>query len=254
MRFPLPFLLLMAMAVHSAAEPLQIAVASSFRPTLERLLQRYETNTGTQGVVISGATGLLYAQIINGAQFDILLAADNWRPRQLVDTGYGKSPDLQIYALGKLVLAGPAGTLDEDSKAENVFSLLETNRRPLAIANPDTAPYGAAARQALKAMALWDATATNRVMGQNAVQAFQFYATGNAAYAFTSQAQFQRWRGAAEGSQWRVPQRLYQALEHTALVLDTVNSVEARRFLAFVTSPTGRDLIRQDGYGVPSNS
>lgn len=251
-RYLLLLLLLSAPAVGAAGEPLQIAVASSFRPTLDKLLQHYGDETGAEGVVVSGATGVLYAQIINGAQFDLLLAADDWRPRQLLAAGYGEPASLQTYALGKLVLAGPPGMLDAGHSQTDIVGLLQANRRPLAIANPATAPFGAAAEQTLKNLGLWEQTAAQRVTGQNALQTFQFYATGNAAYAFVSHAQLDAWEGTAPDSQWPVPQALYQALQHDLLALN--NAPQTQRFLAYLTGPEGRKQIQRAGYGVPLSS
>lgn len=244
--------LLLLSTMSSAGQSLQIAVASSFRPTLEKILQRYDANTGNTSIVVSGATGVLYAQIINGAPFDLLLAADSWRPARLVEEGYGQPRDLRTYALGKLILTGPPDTLDL-VETDDVIPLLR--QHTIAIANPDTAPYGVAARETLQQLGLWEATQGQRVSGQNAAQTFQFYSTGNAAFAFVGLAQWHNWPNRGRGSYWLVPQSLYQAIKHDALVLtSSPQTTAARHFLDFLTGELGSELMRRDGYGVPSGS
>lgn len=237
-----------------AGEPLRIAVASSFRPTLEKILQRFEEETAVTSVVSSGATGLLYAQIINGAGFDLLLAADSWRPTQLVKQGLGRARDQRTYALGKLVLAGPPA-LSENASRESIVRLLQGKAPRIALANPATAPYGLAARQTLEELGLWQSTSGQRVTAQNAAQAMQYYTTGNSDFAFISLAQWRNWQRKQSTGLWLIPQSYYQPLKHDALVIGSSNQTgEAQRFLDFLTGKISAQLLREDGYEAYSDS
>jgi molybdate transport system substrate-binding protein len=252
-RLLLPLLLLLTSIGHSG-EALHIAVASSFRPTLDKLVFRFQQQSGIDCVVSSAATGVLYAQIVNGAGFDLLLAADSWRPTRLIEAGYARSSDRYSYALGKLILVGAKGVLDEAS-AQTVTNLLTDKQPRIAIANPATAPYGLASRQSLEQLQLWTATEAQRVTGQNAAQAFQFFTTGNSDFAFASLAQWRNWKQRENSSYWLLPPSFYQPLRHDALVLSASKQrSEAERFMQFLLSDSSTGILREDGYGAPSNT
>ena len=149
------------------AEGAVVAVASNFRIPAESLVQVFEEQTGHSVVVTSGSTGTLYAQIVNGAPFDVLLAADAERPGRLVKSGAALPDSRFTYAVGQLVLWSADPALNGHDCAE---MLQQRQFRRLAIANPDTAPYGAAARQVLERLSLWGELDDRLVVGENIAQ------------------------------------------------------------------------------------
>ena len=252
-RLLLSLLLLLATNSHGDGnQALHIAVASSFRPTLEKLVSRFQQQSGTSCIISSAATGILYAQIIKGAGFDLLLAADSWRPTRLIDEGYARAEDRHSYALGKLILVGRKGMLNNASRA-SVVELLSDSGRRIALANPATAPYGLASQQSLEQLQLWQPTEARRITGQNAAQAFQFFTTGNTDFAFVSLAQWRNWKHRTSSSYWLLPATLYKPLRHDALILGkSQQSTRAASFLRFLRSEASTTVLREDGYGVPS--
>ena len=166
---------------NAGAEPITVAVASNFTTTLHDLAARFEADSGQSVRISSASTGVLYAQITNGAPFDVLLAADTERPRLLEASCHGAAGSRFTYAIGSLVLwsRDPAFTgVSCRAQLENL------DDRRLAIANPDTAPYGAAARETLMGLHLWDRVQPQLVVGRNIAQSLQFVASGNASLGF----------------------------------------------------------------------
>lgn len=148
-----------------------------------------------------------------------------------------------LYARGRLALWSPRpGYIDDDGR------VLETGRfRFLAIANPNVAPYGAAARDVLVARGLWEAFQSRLVRGQDIGQAYNFVATGNAELGFVAWAQLARPGAELEGSFWLVPESLHEPIaQEAALLRDTP---AAAAFFEFVKSPEARAIIRSYGYG-----
>ena len=251
----LVLLLVLLLATNSHGDgdqALHIAVASSFRPTLEKLVSRFQQQSGTSCIVSSAATGILYAQIIKGAGFDLLLAADSWRPARLIEQGYARAEDRHSYALGVLILVARKDILNNASRG-SVVALLSDPGARIALANPATAPYGLASRQSLEQLQLWQPAGAQRITGQNAAQAFQFFTTGNTDFAFVSLAQWRNWKHRASSSYWLVPATLYEPLRHDAIILrKSKHSTRAASFLRFLRSEASATVLREDGYGVPS--
>jgi molybdate transport system substrate-binding protein len=248
----LPMLLLSG--ICQSEQALHIAVASSFRPTLEKIALQYQLDSGVHCLISSAATGVLYAQITKGAGFDILLAADSWRPARLIEQGFARGQDRHSYALGKLILVAADGILQQASQTE-VMVLLQDDRRRIALANPATAPYGLASQQSLQALQIWQSTRKRQVIGQNAAQSFQFFTTGNADFAFVSLAQWRNWAQRHSSSYWLVPPSLYQALVHDGIILSGSKKADrAADFMRFLLSARSAEILQQDGYGIPANT
>ena len=219
---------------------LRVAVASNFSEAIKELADRFEAETGHKVVLIFGSTGKTYAQIVNGAPFDIFLAADIRRPELLENEGIAR--DRFTYAIGKLALWSPkAGYVDTNGEV-----LEEMNYRHLAIANPDLAPYGVAAQEVLQARGIWDKIGERLVRGENINQTFQFVISGNAELGFVAYSQVKQW---IAGSWWEVPQALYSPIEQQAVLLR--ESEAARSFLDFIRSDEARETIRRYGYDTP---
>jgi len=229
----------------ACATELKVAVASNFNSAIHALAAAYESRSDNRLVLVSGATGKHYAQIRNGAPFDLFFAADSRRPRLLEQEGRAVAGSRFTYAMGRLVL----WSADEKRVDANGQVLESIGFRRLAMAKPKLAPYGDAARQVLKARGLWDKLQAHLVEGENVGQAFQFVKTGNAELGFVAYAQIKRPGAPIAGSYWDVPQALYSPIEQQAVLL--IDRPAARDFLAYVKSNAARALIRDYGYDVP---
>jgi len=243
----LPWLLLLPLLPPAWAQAgeIRVAVASNFRPTLVEAVTRYEGQSGHAVTLIAGSTGKQYAQIINGAPFDAFFAADVERPRLLENEGRIVPGSRFTYAIGRLVLWSP-DSHRVDAEGRILHSAAFDH---LAIANPELAPYGAAARQLLQALGLWDALAARLVRGENIAQTFQFVASGNAELGFIARSQIANLEENARGSRWEPDSSLYDPIEQQAVLLR--DSPAGREFLAFMRGDEMRALIRAHGYDVP---
>lgn len=237
-------LILLVTGSPGFAGEVRIAVAANFTDTTHALITAFETRTGHRASASFGSTGKLYAQIRNGAPFDVFLAADARRPRLLEKEGRAVAGTRFTYAIGKLALWTPEPHAFE--KPEAFLSSPALAR--VAIANPKTAPYGLAARQALKSMNLWDSLQHRIVRGDSIAQAFQFIASGNAGAGFVALSQIKSWDGQA-GTQWLVPQSYYAPLEQQAVLLDRgKTNPAAQAWLDFLKSPEATGIIQGYGY------
>lgn len=247
MKIRLLALLLTCCSALAHADEAQIAVAANFAKPVEKIAIAFEKDTGNKAVVVIGSTGKLYAQIINGAPFDILLAADDVRPLKLEQEGHGVAGSHFTYAIGKLALWSPkAGVVDSKGKV-----LAKGNFKHLAIANAKLAPYGAAAVETLKALKLSDALENKLVIGENIGQTHQFVASGNAELGFVAYSQILK-EGKVEGSAWVVPERMYTPIRQDAVLLNKgKDNKAASAFLDYLkNSPKARDIILGFGYGL----
>lgn len=228
---------------HAAADEIRVAVATNFAGAMSALVARFEEQSGHTVLVSSGSTGSHYAQIKNGAPFDAFFAADSERPRMLEAEGAAVPGSRFLYAVGRVVLwSSRAGYVDGDG------AVLETGEfRRLAIANPELAPYGAAAREVLMARGLWERLQPRLVMGQDIGQTYAFVQTGNAELGFVAWAQLRRPNEKIAGSYWLVPEALHRPIEQEAVLLR--DAPAARAFVEFVKRPEAREVIRRYGYG-----
>jgi molybdate transport system substrate-binding protein len=249
---PIFRVLLMLCAVCLApavvAGEVKVAVAANFAPTLERLAEDFTAQTGHRVVVSSASTGKHFAQIRNGAAFDVFLAADAERPARLERLGLGVTGSRFTYAQGRLVLWVPgAPPLDEPS-----HYLAEGGFERLAIANPRLAPYGAAARQVLERWGLWEGLRGRLVSGENVAQALQFVATGNAQAGLVALAQVLLLSPDLRDAYRLIPAELHAPIEQQALLLRPGAPAEA--FLGYLRGERAAAQILQAGYAVPGRS
>lgn len=242
---PAVITIIAAFAGTASADDIRIAVASNFSNTLKPLAEQFTQQTGHRVIVIPGATGKHYAQISNGAPFDIFLAADQRRPASLEQRGMAVPGSRFCYATGKLVLWSPDPTL-VDNRGE---ALLKGDFRHLAIANPTHAPYGSAALEVIKALGRWPELSNRLARGENINQAFQFVTSGNAELGLIALSQLTRPGHRASGSFWLVPQTLYSPIEQHALLLR--DRPAAHAFLAFLRTEPALAIIRGYGYDTP---
>ncbi|MEC5384241.1 molybdate ABC transporter substrate-binding protein [Uliginosibacterium sp. H3] len=228
----------------SAAE-VQVAVAANFAGPFEKIAAEFAAESGHKAVVAVGATGKFYAQIKNGAPFEILLAADDETPRKLVAEGDGVAGSTFTYAKGKLVLwSAKPGFVDEGGKV-----LTRADIAHIAIANPKLAPYGLAAEETLKAGKLYDDLKPKFVIGESIAQTFQFVATGNAELGFVAMSQVLVPGKPVEGSYWAVPSNLYSPILQDAVLLKKGEAnAAAQALLKFLKSDKAKAVIKSYGY------
>jgi molybdate transport system substrate-binding protein len=227
-----------------ATDSIIVAVASNFaRPAVE-LAERFETETGVRVRLSNGSTGKLYAQIVNGAPFDVFFAADTERPARLEQSGHAVANSRFTYARGALVLWSRSAT---DCQA----ALSDAKRGRIALANPATAPYGKAAVEYLSSAGLWDAVSGRAVYGENINQTLQFAATGNAVVGLIAKSQVAAPELPAATCTWEVPSASYTALKQQAVLLArAVDNVAAQSFYAWLQSDAARKIIGGHGYEV----
>jgi len=230
------------------AEQIVVAVASNFIAPFDELAQTFQQTTGHVVLKSAGSTGMLYASISNGAGYAAFLAADTRRPALLEKAVYGVADTRFTYAIGGLELWSFDPRLDGSDCREALESL---DGKHLAIANPELAPYGVAAKSFLEYSGLWDRVENNLVFGQNIAQTLQFVVTGNASLGFISAAQANSDRLPLPSCRWPVPRSTHAAVEQQAVLLASAaqNDV-AKAFLDFLRSEAGKEIIRAYGYGV----
>jgi molybdate transport system substrate-binding protein len=234
--------LFFAWAHPSAADEIRVATASNFRGAMAALARSFEQTHPHEVVPIYGSTGKHYAQIVNGAPFDAFLAADNRRPERLEQEGLAVPGSRFTYATGILVLWSPrADFVDPEGLVLRSGRFVH-----LSIANPDLAPYGAAAREVLESLGLWSELGPRLVLGENVGQAFLFVSSGGADLGFVAGSQLVAGPGMRNGSSWRVPEDLHQPIEQQAVLLR--ESEAARAFLAFIRTAAAARIIRDHGY------
>jgi len=231
------------------AQTVTVAVASNFNSTLRAIVKIYAQESGHDIRISAASSGKLYAQIINGAPFDVLLSADAARPRRLEESGIAVNGSRFTYAIGRLVLWSG----DSDLVADDCRSRLETLAfTRLAIANPETAPYGAAARQTLERLGVWQQANKRLVIGENISQALQFTVSGGATMGLVAGASVIDPRLPPAACTWQVPAELHQPIEQQAVLLrQAAGSEAASQFISFLRSDGARTLIEQHGYSVP---
>ena len=248
--FALLFVCQFFIGTHSMANEIRIAVASNFYPTMKAIveefeLENYESSKINKIVLISGSSGKHYAQIINGAPFDIFFSADKARPVLLEKEGIVEHESSFTYALGKIVLWSPINEF-VDSEGQVLY---DNNFRFLAIANPKIAPYGIATKETLISMGLWNNMSKKVVRGENIAQAFQFIHSGNAKLGFVSLSQLMSPNFSLVGSFWEVPKSLYNPIEQQAVLLR--DSLLGRSFMEFVQTDKALNIISKFGYDSP---
>ena len=239
-------LLLTGVSASVLAEDVRVAVAANFTGPVKELAPVYEKATGDKLVLSFGATGAFYAQIKNGAPFDILLAADAKTPAKMVTEGLGVQGSTFTYAIGKLVVWSADANFIKDAK-----SLENPALNKLAVADPRLAPYGEAAMETLTALKLKEKLEPKFVVGGNIGKTFQFVKSENAQAGFVALSQCYKNGAFTSGSGWVVPQSLYNPIRQDAVLLKAGEKNEgAKRFLEFLKkSPEAAAVREAFGYG-----
>ncbi len=238
-------LALVLAALGAPAAEVQVAVASNFAAPLQRIAQAFTAATGHRLQLSSGATGKFYSQIVAGAPFEVLLAADDETPRRLLAEGHAVAGSDFTYAVGRLALwSAQPGYVDGQGAV-----LASGGFKHLAIANPKVAPYGAAAMQVLQARGLAEVLRPRLVSGESIAQAYQFVSTGNAELGFVALSQVRVAGQPQRGSYWLVPAELHAPIRQDVVLLKPgEHNPAAQALLAYLKTPAARTLIQQHGY------
>jgi molybdate transport system substrate-binding protein len=228
-------------SIEVKAEEILVAVAANFTEPAKEIAQAFEKNSGHKLILSFGSTGQFYSQITQGAPFQVFLSADQATPKKAVEDGFAVGDTVFTYATGKIVLYS-----EQPDLVRGESTLHEANFQKIAIANPTTAPYGAAAVQAMKALGVYDGLKGKIVQGNNIAQTFQFVPTGSAELGFVALSQVTKRN---EGSHWVVPHSLYSPIRQDAALLSKGTGA-ARAFLAFLKKPEAAAIIEKYGYGI----
>ena len=241
------FLVLCGLHWSARAAEVTVAVASNFSAPMQKLAQAFEQETGHKALLSFGSTGNLYAQIRNGAPYQVLLAADDATPRKLEAEGLGVAGSRFTYAIGTLVLwSKQPGLVDEKGDV-----LRSGKFERIAMANPKLAPYGAAAVETLTQMGVLQAVRPKVAQGENISQTYQFVATQNAQLGFVALSQVMVDGRVSQGSAWVVPAHLHSPIRQDAILLvKGRDAPAAAALMRFLRSERARALIRTFGYAL----
>lgn len=238
-------LLSLLLAVTAQARPVSVAVASNFTQPMRAIARAFHKRTGYETRLAFGSSGNFYAQIRNGAPFQVFLSADEAKPRKLEQAGLTVAGSRFTYAVGGLVLWSSQPNL-----VRNGASILRSGHfNRLSIANPRLAPYGQAAVQVLRHLHLYRALRSQFVMGENIAQAYQFVMSGNADLGFVAQSQVTRHGKITRGSGWVVPAKLHKPIRQDAVLLRPgKHNPAALALMRFLKSARARAIMQSFGY------
>lgn len=238
-------LLLLFVATPLRADEVQIAVAANFTAPMQKIAAEFERDTGHKVTLAFGATGKFYAQITNGAPFDVFLSADDETPARLEKEGYGVVGSRFTYAIGRLALWSA-----QEGKVDAKGEILKNGAfQHLAIANPRTAPYGSAAIEVMQKMGVLAALQAKFVQGENIAQTYQFAVSGNAEIGFVSLSQIWKDGKISSGSAWIVPSNMHEAIRQDAMLLARGRDKRAASaLLSYLRGEKARAIIKSYGY------
>ena len=228
-----------------------VAVAANFTAPMKRIVEQFEAVSGHQVLLAFGSSGKFYAQIINGAPFDLLFSADQIKPSALVTKKLALADYQTTYAVGGLALwSADKQLIDGDASV-----LRELRFRKLAVANARLAPYGKAAMEVLNALQLDNGVISSRlVRGENIAQTYQFVSSGNAELGFVALAQVMVDGVIEQGSGWVVPETLYSPIRQDVVLLNRgKDNAAAKALLDFVKTDKAKALIHRYGYRTENN-
>ena len=235
------------------AQALRVAAASDLQPALPGLVERFERETGRRVLLTFGSSGNFFAQIQNGAPFDVFFSADVEYPRRLEVAGVAEPGSLYSYATGRLVL-----WVRQDSGLDvtrGLPLLLDPKVRRIAIANPEHAPYGRAAVGALQHAGVYERVRGKLVLGENISQTAQFVHSGNAEAGLIALSLARAPALRADGNHYEIPSAAHSRLDQAAVIVArSTHKDAARQLLAFLARPDIVGLIQEFGFGPPTVS
>jgi molybdate transport system substrate-binding protein len=234
-----------------AAEPPIVAAAASLRYALDEIAARFEQETGQRVRLAYGATGSLVHQIEAGAPFELLLAADDASVRRLAAKGRTEGAP-SVFAQGRIVLVAPKGSpVAVDGALEGLRAALADGAvKHFAIANPEVAPYGRAAREALQTAGLWSEITPRLVLGENVGQAAQFATTGAAEAGIIANSLAVSADIASKITAALIPADWHKPIDHGMALLQGAGDT-SRAFAAFIRGPQARAILERNGFSVP---
>lgn len=234
--------MMLSVAVHAAE--VKVAVAANFAQPMKDIAAEFEKETGHKVALSQGATGKFYAQISNGAPFEVFLSADDETPTKLVKEGKAVDGSQFTYAIGRLVLWSP-----DEKLVDQGGGVLKTDKfKHVAIANAKVAPYGRAAVQTMQKLGVLSTIEPRVVQGESIAQTFQFVSTGNAQLGFVALSQVMEQGKMKPGSAWVVPESMHEQLKQDAVLLNPGKaSSVASALLAYLKSDKAKKIM--EGYG-----
>jgi len=239
------FILLSALALSLEAKLVHVAVAANFSNTMKSLVKEFEKTSDYQIVLSFGSSGKFYAQIKQGAPYELFFSADQAKPDALEKDGLVIENSRFTYAIGRLAVWSNRPNFANKIKTK----LKEGTFNKLAIANPKLAPYGAASLQVLSHLGLTDDTQAKWVRGENVAQAYQFVSSGNADLGFIALSQLLGRNKMQQGSYWLVPRIMHHPIKQDAVLLRSAEKSQgAQVFLDFIHTTKAQNIIAEYGY------
>ena len=243
-RFLLSLVFVSLAVTPALAEQALVAVAANFVPPFREVAMEFEKATGHTVQVASGSSGAFFTQIKNGAPFDVFFSADSERPKLLEEEGLGVKGSRFTYAIGRLVLWSPDPNLvkGEDTLRSEKF-------KHLAIADPKTAPYGVAAKQAMQKLEVWESVQYRLVLGESLGQTIGFIESGNAELGFLALSQVMDPKMKGKGGRWDVPSNLHEPIKQDVVLLAKgKDNPAAKSLMVFIGGPQATAIIERYGY------
>ncbi|WP_319777262.1 molybdate ABC transporter substrate-binding protein [Maridesulfovibrio sp.] len=233
--------LLLALPLSASAADLMVAQAANFMPAMKEIIPAFKKASGLEVEATYTSTGKLYAQIVNGAPFDVFLAADERRPKKLFNDGLAETPF--VYAKGKVVLWSKDKNKIEKSWQK---SIMDGKFKKIAIANTETAPYGTAAMLALQQAKLWDFVKPELVYAQSIAQTFQFASTGAADAGFCAYSSM--FTATGKKGSFVVVKEAPAVIQAACILKSSEHKENAMKFVKFLSGPEATAIKKKYGY------
>ena len=245
------FLMIWFSGIVRADEKILVAAASDLNFAMNKICRAFEKlHPGIKVEVSYGSSGNFFAQIKQGAPFDVFFSADASYPALLEEEGFCAKGQSHLYAIGKIVLWVPKKSALNPQKGLNL--VLESELKKLAIANPKHAPYGRAAEESLRYYGLLDKVQDKLVFGENISQTAQFVQTGSADAGIIAMSLAISPNMAESGSYWVIPAESYSRLEQVYTVLQRGKGKSSvKTFLAFAQGKNGKKILSDFGFILP---
>ena len=247
-----PLLLVISSVAWSAPGEITVAAASDLTFALIEIAHHFEQKTGNRVKLAFGSSGNFFAQIQNGATFDVFFSADVDYPRKLAAGGLAFAPTLWVYGTGRIVLWVPSGSPVNLGRM-GMKALLDPSVAKIAIANPAHAPYGHAAKSALENLKLYDQVRDKLVLGENISQTAQFVESGNAQIGILALSLALAPTLKDKGTYWEIPADSYPPIEQAAIIpTAATDKTLARAFLDYVRTPEAQAILHEYGFQPPA--
>ena len=244
-------LVLLCRPAIALADDIAVAAASDLHFAIKELIVEYEKQTGHHVKLSLGSSGNFYAQVQQGAPFDLYFSADIGYPKKLGEAGLTVPGSLYRYAVGRVVLWAPKQSPVEVSKGLTV--LRDAAVRKIAIANPKHAPYGRAAVAAMEQSQVYAEVKDRLVLGENISQAAQFIESGACDVGIIALSLAMAPVMKSAGSYWLIPAEAHPPLEQGAVIMKQSKQQDAaRHFLQFMQSPQGQEVMTRYGFTLPN--